>query len=174
MVGKYGYLPDNKTRSGFSANITARVTTLTNFIHFPPVIYQNITASLLFNKTYYVINNYILSDCNASNYQSLYLRFDDFWLEVKPETFLLNKTINTSTSSSTTGSGQSNQNNPYSNLCTLAIMPSTDNVLLGISFLRNYYVIFDLQNDQLGIYQSSYVTASYFAGPPVESIKLPA
>eukprot|EP00347_Sterkiella_histriomuscorum_P017754 403348125 len=128
---------------------------------FPGQMYKNITKYILTNHTFYTFDKYILTSCNVSAFPSIYLRLDDFWFEIKPESYILNETLNTT-------------NDQYKNLCTLAILPSSDVIILGVPFLRNYYTIFDLENDQVGFYQSSYIKAKYFAGPQPQQIKLPA
>ncbi len=96
-------------------------------------MYTNIMGDLLQNKTFYILDKYVLSTCNTSEYLSIYLRLDNYWFEIKPESFILNLTYDTYPD--------------LKNLCTIGIIPSTDVIILGNVFLRNYYTIFDLEND---------------------------
>jgi hypothetical protein len=98
------------------------------------------------------MDKYVLSSCNASSYQSLYLRLDNHWFEIKPESYILNHTYVDS--------------NELDGLCTIGIITATDQVIiLGNVFLRNFYTIFDLEYDQLGLYMNTYLKSEYFEGP---------
>ena len=90
---------------------------------------------ILENKTFYVLDKYVLSSCNTSDYDSIYIRLDSYWFEIKPESYILNQTYNGTIPD-------------YQDLCTIGILPTSDNLItLGTIFLRNYYTIFDLEND---------------------------
>jgi hypothetical protein len=92
--------------------------------------------SILRNKTVYYVDRYVLSSCNASQYLSIHLRLRDYWYEIKPETYLIKVTYTP-------------ENRTLAGLCTIGFLPSSDPniVSLGSVFLRNYYVIFDLDKD---------------------------
>ncbi|CDW86854.1 plasmepsin 4 [Stylonychia lemnae] len=113
-------------------------------------MYRNVLNAVLYNKTYYLIDKYVIATCNISEYQSIYLRLDNHWFEIKPESYVLNQTVD----------GQLD----LKELCTLGIIPSTDQtIILGNVFIRNYYTIFDLENDQLGLYMNTYLKTTELA-----------
>ena len=68
-----------------------------------------------------------LSSCTKSNYNSLYLKVGNYYLEINPWTFVMDATY----------SG-------YESYCIIGILINSDDYwLLGDVFLRNYYTIFD-------------------------------
>jgi hypothetical protein len=75
------------------------------------------------------------STCNTTKYPSLYLRLNQTWFEIKPSTFILPR-----------------PNGIVGDYCPIAITTSTTaDVILGLPFLKNYYMVFDIENDVIGI-----------------------
>lgn len=106
---------------------------------FPTDMYTNIMKYLLQNKASTYVDSYVLSTCNTTLYPSIYLRLNDTWFEVRPGTFVVNATV-------------ADPSGTYAGMCALAIMPhSSDLIILGVPFLKNYYMIFNADNDTLGI-----------------------
>lgn len=94
---------------------------------------------LLFGLKVVQVDQYVMATCNATQYKSLYLRLDDHWFEIKPSSFLLNATYQF-------------EEDQSSDWCTIGIIPQVEKyVVLGNTFLRNYYVIFDMEMDRVGI-----------------------
>lgn len=112
------------------------------YLLLPVNIYPSIIEYLLydkFNQSIQVLDSsdglfYYFTPCNLTAYQSLWLRFETHWFEVQPRTYLLER-------------------HPIQrNLCRLGIAASqSQEVVLGLPFLRNFYFMFDTENDQLGI-----------------------
>lgn len=64
---------------------------------------------------------------------------NDTYFEIKPSTFILNATY--------TGLGDE-----YGTMCPIGIIPNSANfIILGVPFMKNFYVIFDLDSDRVGI-----------------------
>lgn len=73
------------------------------------------------------------------------IRLDDTWFEIKPKTFILEKPPGIS-----------------GDYCPIAISSSGSNdVVLGLVFMRNFYMIFDFDNDKVGIAINKYVLSSF-------------
>ena len=100
----------------------------------PQSMYTTVLEYLLydkFNQSIYLRDEkegqyFYFSPCNLSSYQSLWLRFEDMWFEVKPRTYLLER------------------HPTQTQLCRIgfAVAPSQE-LVLGLVFLRNFYLIFD-------------------------------
>jgi hypothetical protein len=59
---------------------------------------------------------------------------DKFWFEINPSTYIINATYHKS------GGDQ------YKDYCTLALTKLQQNfIILGTAFMKNYYMIFDLE-----------------------------
>ena len=87
--------------------------------------------------------------CNVAKYPSILLRLEDTWFELKPSTFILEKPTGVS-----------------GDYCPIAITSSGSNdVVLGLVFLKNYYMIFDFDNDNVGISTNKYSLSSFYEGP---------
>jgi hypothetical protein len=63
------------------------------------------------------------------------LRLEDFWFEIKPSTFILPKPAGI-----------------VGDYCPIGITSSGSNdVVLGLIFLENFYMIFDFTSDKVGM-----------------------
>ena len=75
--------------------------------------------------------DFFLSTCDKSKYQSLWLRIGEYWFEVPPSAYVLNYKIP-----------------GYESYCTLGIISHyNDEVVLGSVFLYNFFTIYDLEKD---------------------------
>ena len=100
---------------------------------------------------------YYFASCNVSEYQSLWLRMDDYWFEVQPNTFVMD---------------------PYPldhTLCRIGIQPSSSNdVVLGLAFLYNFYMLFDTDQDRVGISFHNVTKSKFYPGPNYVNPRVPA
>jgi hypothetical protein len=97
---------------------------------------------ILSGKESYQVDDYVISSCNITQYNSIFLRIGETWYEIRPSTYVLQ---------SATYQVQ-NSNNELKTFCTISIVPSQyDYIILGVPFMKNYYMIFDLDNDKFGI-----------------------
>lgn len=86
---------------------------------------------LLRGKKSIQLDQFVLSSCDVNSYPSLFFRLNDTWFEVKPNSFILNATYTTT--------------DDYTTYCTVGIIPQQSSlVILGAPFMKNYYMIFDL------------------------------
>jgi Eukaryotic aspartyl protease len=93
----------------------------------------------------------VLATCDPSKYSSLYLRLNDTWFEVRPSTYILNATFES-------------LGEAYIGYCAIGIVPQSSNfVILGAPFMKNYYMIFDIDSDRLGI-SNLYSSSRQFQG----------
>jgi hypothetical protein len=76
----------------------------------------------------------LIGSCNRNTYKSIYLYIDTKYYEINPYTYVLD------------------YNSGSPGWCTIAIADSYNNFwLLGDTFLRNFYTIWDDSNRKLGI-----------------------
>ena len=77
---------------------------------------------------------------------------DDTWFEIRPSTYIINATYQS-------------LGDDAKVYCTVGIVPQQSNiVILGAPFMKNYYMIFDLDADRLGV-SNIYSTSNLFQGP---------
>ena len=92
---------------------------------------------------------YYYASCKLQSYDSLWLRLEDYWFEIQPKTYVLDK------------------HPTVTNLCRIGISQSqTSDVILGLDFLHNFYMIFDTEQDKIGIALHNVTKSRYLAGPP--------
>lgn len=93
----------------------------------------------------------MLSTCNETEYPSIFIRVNQTYFEIQPSTYLINATYQ-------------NLGEEYLNFCTIGIMPSSSNfIILGTTFMKNYYIIFDYERDAVGLSNLS-TNAAIFMG----------
>lgn len=76
----------------------------------PVDMYKTVMGFLLYGKDTLMIDQYVLSTCDTTQYESIYLRLNDTWFEIKPSTFIMNATLQ-------------NMGSQYSSYCTIGIDP---------------------------------------------------
>lgn len=87
--------------------------------------------------------------CNSTNQQSIFVRLEDYWFEIQPKTYLINAFYPPPNSiiNQTTNSQKQTQN-----LCTIGLLPHNESyILLGHTFMKNYYTIFDMELARVGL-----------------------
>jgi hypothetical protein len=80
-------------------NYRAILSSTIKYLLLPPDLYTTIIEFLLydkFNNSLSVLDAsdnqyYYFSPCNFTGYQSLWLRFENFWFEIQPRTYLLER-----------------------------------------------------------------------------------
>ncbi len=88
----------------------------------------------------------LYATCDITAYPSIYLRIQDFWFEIKPETYVLPK-----------------PRGIVGDFCPIAIASSNSNdVILGRPFMENYYMIFDIDSDEIGIAHHSLMQSKFY------------
>lgn len=84
------------------------------------------------------------------------MRFDDTWFEIQSRSFLLER------------------HSTATNLCKIGISSSlSSDVILGIVFMKNFYMLFDTDNDQIGIAFHNITRSRYMVGPSYLIKKIP-
>jgi hypothetical protein len=105
-------------------------------------------STLLHGLDYVIVQGTYLSSCDPTQYNSVYLRIDSYWVEVDPWTFVLDATYE-----------------GYPDYCMVGIaIYSDDYWLLGDVFLRNFYAIFDEGNTRLGLVPSLISNSTIVSG----------
>jgi hypothetical protein len=103
------------------------------------------------------VDQYLLSSCDAKAYPSFYLRIDKYWFEISPSTYIINATYHKD------GADQ------YKDYCTLALTKLSQNfIILGTAFMKNYYMIFDLEQDRVGVSNLNTLTQVFEGNPPTK------
>lgn len=156
-INNTGLLSNGSDAFGnFSAQ--AIFTSTVKYLQFPTDLANTMINFLLYDK---VNKSMILKDdvdgqyyyyatCNYKSYPSIYLRLEDTWFQIQSSTFILESPANV--------------NGDY---CRIGISSSlSDDVLLGIVFIKNYYMIFDTDNDQVGISTHNVTRSIYMVGGP--------
>jgi hypothetical protein len=88
----------------------------------------------------------------------LYFRVNQTFYEVHPSSYLINATYQ-------------NVGKDYLQYCTIGIMPTNQNfIILGTTFMKNFYIIFDLERDIVGISNLG-TNATMFQGKAPEKRK---
>eukprot|EP00347_Sterkiella_histriomuscorum_P005954 403354623 len=156
----------NGTQPGGNYTGKAIFSSTIQYLQFPDAVKDQILKRLTMdkqNQTLQFLNSedgqYLtFATCNASRYPSLWLRLEDAWFEIKPQTFIMEKPATV-----------------QGDYCPIGISSSGSNdVVLGLVFLRNYYMIFDFDNDNIGLSKNKYTLSSFYDGPPPQLINFTA
>lgn len=97
---------------------------------------------------------FVVADCDRSKYESIFLynNASSSYFEVTPENYVLDIQFE-------------------EDKCVLGFYPNTDEYwLLGDSFIRNFYTIWDEENDQLGFAPHITSSATIERGQPPSAI----
>ncbi|CDW76293.1 eukaryotic aspartyl protease family protein [Stylonychia lemnae] len=146
----------NGTQPGRNHTAKAVISSTIQYLQFPDSIKEDILKKLTIDKqggTQQIYNAedgefLTYSTCNISAYPSINLRLDDTWFEIKPKTFILEKPATI-----------------QGDYCPIGISSSGSNdIILGLVFMRNYYMIFDFDNDKIGVAQSKFTQSAFKKG----------
>ena len=156
LLFKNAYISyDNKKTMNYTAqNYTAQAifSSSSSQLVLPTDMYQTIMNFILYNKTNIQIEQTVLSTCNLTQYPSIFLLLNDSWFEIPPSLYVQNASY-------------SQQYGATGSYCALAIEPQEANlVILGAPFMQNYYVIFDVDQDIIGV-SNVYSNATLMTGP---------
>lgn len=164
QLGRNGSVSYDKYQTlnftGFNYTGTVFYSTSHAHLVMPQVMYSNIMKYLLYGKTAYQLDDYVLSSCDVSSYNSIFVRLQDTWFEIRPSTFVL---VNATYQIQST-------NNDIQTYCTIGILAHTfDYVILGAPFMKNYYMIFDVENDKMGISNLNSTSQMFQGGLPINN-----
>ena len=143
-VNMTGFLP-NGTQTITNYTATAIFSSTIRYILLPgnlqPIVISYLLSGMI-NSTYppFIDKDpndglyYYFATCNTSAYQSLWLRLNDTWCEIQPHTYVMD------------------QHPTQLSFCRIGISVSySPQVILGLLFMRNFYMIFNADTDQIGI-----------------------
>lgn len=145
-IGTSEEFPDGSTAAYRTDNYNALFDTGTSFVYIPKSngsalpnvnieIGKDVMEMLLRNQDYKIVSGVYHASCNRADYDSLYLRIGDLWMELNPDAFVIDYNY----------SG-------YDGYCIVAIAINEEEYwMLGDGFLRNYFSIFHEANAQLGL-----------------------
>jgi len=107
----------------------------TSLAYVPYTISADLISKILRGKKYANYFGTYITTCDTSQFESVYIYFNGYWMEIPPSTYIVIM-------------GDDGNGN---NICGLGFVPnSSDYWLLGDVFLRNYFVVFDQGNDKIG------------------------
>lgn len=131
-IGTSDTFADGSTAAWASPNTTRGIMdTGTSFMYIPPTAYTKFVASLMKGLDYLDTDGYLLGPCDPSVYKSIFFFVDGRYIEITPQSFVLNI--------------------KYENYCFLALTQNGDDYwLMGDSFLRNYISMWDEDNKRMG------------------------
>eukprot|EP00347_Sterkiella_histriomuscorum_P020327 403338231 len=104
-----------------------------SFLYVPRSIGVTLISKILRGQIFSHFQGLFLVSCDKTQFLPISLLIDNLWLEISPETYIVNI-----------------QQNP--DICALGIQINSDeNYILGNVFLRNYYAIFDMSQNKIGL-----------------------
>lgn len=103
---------------------------------------------------YYEDYGLAFSSCDLSTYYSLYFLMGDYWYEIPPSAFI----FKLSNDECVIGFGE---------------FFYEDYFLFGDTFLREFFSIYDEENNRMGLVPSTYSTATITAGTPPSTVLEP-
>jgi len=107
----------------------------TSLAYLPASVGPDIISKILRGKRHTLYSGIYLTTCDTSNFDSLFIHMGGYWLEIPPSTYIINLS-----------------SDPTTPLCGLGLLVNSyDYWLLGDVFLRNYYVIMDMDNNKIGL-----------------------
>ena len=126
-VGKSLTFSDGTTSAyTFSSMNRAVMDTGTSLFYVPSGMWTTFVKTVMKGISYDVYSNLVVATCDTSKYKSIYVVIDGYYLEITPENYVLTVDIG------------------MPGYCLLGFTKNSGNYwLMGDSFLRNFYTIWD-------------------------------
>ena len=133
-AGLYDTFADGTPSAYHSPNTTAGVVdTGTSMLYIPSSIFSTFISTVFVNESVSYQGGNVLGPCDPASYRSFSLYINGSYFEVTPQSFILD------------------YNTGVPNLCILTIGESSQNFwLMGDTFIRNYFTIFDEETATVG------------------------
>jgi hypothetical protein len=141
---------DSSIVSGYSYNQTYGIMdTGTTLMYVPYGLFATILPVIVQGHSeavYYSSSGAYTATCDTTTYQSIFMYINGYYYEMTPDTWLY-------------------PYDPTTNTCLIGIMDSGSTMfLVGDVFLKNYYSIWDDDNNQMALAPHIYSTATVTAG----------
>ncbi len=133
MVSIGGYEVGNRRNSDLrTKTYSAFVDTTNSFIALPSDIGPHMISQILRGKSFSKYQDIFVVPCDLSVYETVSLWINGYWFDIPPSAYILR--VN---------------NYPY---CALGFkINGVKNYILGGTFLRSYYAVFDMDRNELGL-----------------------